>query len=306
MLLSGTLSAILVNDVVCLALSPLVLHLARRLQLDPRPHLVGLAVASNLGSAATLTGNPQNMIIGAVSHIPYGVFAAALAPVALVALLLVFVFVAFVHRHELRARPEGEAGAGAARVHRGLTLRAALVALGVVVAFFLGVPAPEAALAGASLLLLTRAIKPQKVYRRIDGGLLLMFAGLFIVAAAGEKAFLTPEVLRGARGWGLDNPWTLTGVTAALSNLISNVPAVLALKPFVAQLPRESWLVVAMASTLAGNLTLLGSAANLIVAEIARRSGAPLTFRDFLVVGFPATLLSLAFGAFWLSQGPPG
>ena len=185
-------------------------------------------------------------------------------------------------------------------------MRAAITALGVVVAFFLGVPAPEAALAGASLLLLTRAIKPQKVYRRIDGGLLLMFAGLFIVAAAGEKAFLTPDILRRAQGWGLENAWILTAVTATLSNLVSNVPAVLALKPFMAQLPKESWLVVAMASTLAGNLTLLGSAANLIVAEIARRSGEPLSFWDFLVVGFPATVLSLAFGAALFSAWPPG
>ncbi|WP_374544465.1 SLC13 family permease [Rhodoblastus sp.] len=300
---TGLFSAFLVNDAVCLVMAPLVLRVTRALRLDPKPHLLATALASNAGGVATITGNPQNMIIGEASRIPYGIFAAALAPVAAVALLLVFVFVAVLHRKALRERPSGAPDIGPARAHKSLTARAALTALGVVVAFFFGVPAPEAALAGASLLLLTRAIKPEKVYRRIDGGLLLMFAGLFVVAAAGEKAFLTPDLLRRAQGWGLDNVWLLTAVTAALSNLVSNVPAVLALKPFVAQMPQEKWLVVAMASTLAGNLTLLGSAANLIVAEIARRAGAPLTFRDFLVVGLPSALLSLAFGAWRLGSG---
>ncbi len=298
---TGVFSAFLVNDAVCLVMAPIVLRLTQTLKLDPKPYLLGVALASNAGGTATITGNPQNMIIGAVSQIGYGAFAAALTPIAAFALLLVFGFVALVFRGALRARPTGEASFGPARAHRGLTLRAALVTLGVVVAFFFGVPAPQAALAGAALLLMNPGVKPHKVYRRIDGGLLLMFAGLFIVAAAGEKAFVTPEVLARAQGWGLGAAWTMTAVAAALSNLISNVPAVLALKPFVAQLPRESWLVVAMASTLAGNLTILGSAANLIVAEIARRSGEPLSFRDFLVVGFPATVLSLAFGAWLLS-----
>ncbi len=297
---TGLFSAFLVNDAVCLVMGPIVLQVTRALRLDSKPFLLGVALASNAGGVATITGNPQNMIIGAVSRIGYGSFAAALAPVAAVALVLVFAFTAFVHRGALRAPFSGEPDLGRARSHGALILRAALVALGVVVAFFLGVPAPEAALAGAALLLMNPGVKPHKVYRRIDGGLLLMFAGLFIVAAAGEKTFLSPDLLRRAENFGLENAWTMTATAAVLSNLISNVPAVLALKPFVAQLPRETWLVVAMATTLAGNLTLLGSAANLIVAEIARRAGQPLTFRDYLLVGFPATVLSLAFGAWSL------
>jgi Na+/H+ antiporter NhaD/arsenite permease-like protein len=298
---TGLFSAFLVNDAVCLVMAPIVLRATRALRLDAKPFLLGVALASNAGGAATITGNPQNMIIGAVSHIGYGAFTAALAPVAAVALALVYVFTALVHWGALRAPLSGQAGIGAVRSHRALIFRAAFVALGVVAAFFVGVPPPEAALAGAALLLMNPGVKPHKVYRRIDGGLLLMFAGLFIVAAAGEKTFLTPELLRRAQSLGLGDAWTMTAVAAVLSNLISNVPAVLALKPFVAHLPRESWLVAAMATTLAGNLTLLGSAANLIVAEIARRAGQPLTFRDFLVVGFPATALSLIFGAWTLA-----
>ncbi len=288
---TGLLSAFLVNDAICLAMAPLVLRVTRALKLHPKPFLLATALASNAGGVATITGNPQNMIIGAASHIGYARFASALAPVAGVALFLVFALVALAFRKQLGERPAAEPELGPVRAHRSLTIRAAIVTLAIVVALFLGVPAAEAALAGASVLLMTRAIKPQKVYRHVDGGLLLMFAGLFVVAAGGEKAFLTPDLLRQAAGWRLDHVAILTGVTALLSNLVSNVPAVLALKPFIAGLPRpgNSWLVVAMASTLAGNLTLLGSAANLIVAEIARRSGEPLSFGDFLKAGLPAS-----------------
>jgi len=273
------------------------------LGLPSRPFLLAVALSSNAGSVATITGNPQNVIIGAASQIPYGRFAAALAPTAALSLLLVFALTALIFRTDLR-RPEAKSpDFGPVHANKALAGKAILVALGVVAAFFLGAPAPLAALAGASLLLTTRAIKPQKIYRHVDGGLLLMFAGLFIVAAAAEKTFLTTDVLQRAASLHLDSVWALTGITAVLSNLVSNVPAVLALKPFIPALaqPQQAWLVVAMASTLAGNLTLLGSVANLIVAELARKAGEPLTFGDFLKVGAPVTLLSLAIGAYALS-----
>ena len=300
---TGLFSAFLVNDAICLVMAPLVLRVTRALGLPSRPFLLAVALSSNAGSVATITGNPQNVIIGAASQIPYGRFAAALAPTAALSLLLVFALTALIFRTDLR-RPEAKSpDFGPVHANKALAGKAILVALGVVAAFFLGAPAPLAALAGASLLLTTRAIKPQKIYRHVDGGLLLMFAGLFIVAAAAEKTFLTADVLQRAASLHLDNVWALTGITAVLSNLVSNVPAVLALKPFIPALaqPQQAWLVVAMASTLAGNLTLLGSVANLIVAELARKAGEPLTFGDFLKVGAPVTLLSLAIGAYALS-----
>jgi len=164
-------------------------------------------------------------------------------------------------------------------------------------------PVAQAALLGGALLLITRAIKARKVYREIDGSLLLMFAGLFVVVAGAEKVLLTPETVAAVNSLRLGDVWILTAVAAALSNIISNVPAVLALKPFVQGLPdaNRAWLVVAMSSTLAGNLTLIGSVANLIVAERARAAGIELSFATYSRVGVPLTLLSLAFGAWWLS-----
>jgi Na+/H+ antiporter NhaD/arsenite permease-like protein len=161
----------------------------------------------------------------------------------------------------------------------------------------------EAAIIGGALLLVTRAVKPRKVYREIDGSLLLMFAGLFVVVAAAEKTLLTPEMLAAVRGLRLDHVVVLTAVTAVLSNIISNVPAVLALKPFVMALADQQhiWLVIAMSSTLAGNLTLVGSVANLIVAERARAKGVEISFWTYSAAGIPLTLVTLVIGAWWLS-----
>jgi Na+/H+ antiporter NhaD/arsenite permease-like protein len=149
----------------------------------------------------------------------------------------------------------------------------------------------------------TRAINARKVYREIDGSLLLMFAGLFVVVAAAEKTLLTPRVVEAVQSFPLNDVYALTAVTAVLSNIISNVPAVLALKPFVQGLADQNrvWLAIAMSSTMAGNLTLIGSVANLIVAERARAAGIELSFWAYCRAGIPLTLITLSVGAWWLS-----
>lgn len=300
---TGLLSAFLVNDAMCLIMAPLVIEVSRGLERSPIPYLLAVAMASNVGSTATITGNPQNMIIGVISHIPYGTFAGALAPVAGVGVVLTIALIALLNREQfpraVRFRPK----AGSAHVHGAQMLKAVLITVAVIGLFFAGMPVAQAALLGGALLLITRAIKARKVYREIDGSLLMMFAGLFVVVAGAEKVLLTPEAIAAVNGLHLGDVWILTGVTAALSNIISNVPAVLALKPFVQNLPDadRAWLVVAMSSTLAGNLTLIGSVANLIVAERARAAGIELSFATYCRVGIPLTLLSLAFGAWWLS-----
>ncbi|HLH96939.1 MAG TPA: anion transporter [Xanthobacteraceae bacterium] len=300
---AGAFSAFLVNDAVCLVMAPLVIEVTRALRREPLPYLLALAMAANVGSTATITGNPQNMIIGAISQIPYTAFAAALAPVATVGLLLVVLVISFACRAELGDKARLTAAAPPARVHRPQMIKAVVVTLGVVGLFFAGVPVAKAAILGGALLLVTRAIKARKVYREIDGALLLMFAGLFVVVAGAEKVLLGPEVLAAARDLRLTDSFVLTGITAVLSNIISNVPAVLALKPFVSGLadPTRTWLVIAMSSTLAGNLTLVGSVANLIVAERARAAGIHISFWAYCRAGIPLTLLTLALGAWWLS-----
>lgn len=302
-LLTGVLSAFLVNDAICLVMAPIVVHVTRVINRNPVPYLIATATASNCGSVATITGNPQNMIVGALSGISYPHFSAALAPVALFGLIAVIVIVRVVYRAEF-SRP----AVLSPEVYRGpilpgQVLKAVVVCVGLAIAFFAGVPVAEAALIGGAILLVTRAIKPHRIYREIDGSLLFMFAGLFAVVAGAEKTLLTPDMIASAKNLGLGNVWRLSGFTAVLSNIMSNVPAVLALRPFIPGLehPEHAWLVVAMSSTLAGNLTLIGAAANLIVAEQARAAGKHLGFGAFFKVGLPLTLLTLVAGTAWLA-----
>jgi Na+/H+ antiporter NhaD/arsenite permease-like protein len=307
--LSGVLSAFLVNDIVCLALTPLVIHLTRRLRIDPLPQLMGLATAANIGSTATITGNPQNMIIGVLSHIDYLHFAASLAPVALAGLALDFGVICLVYRKRLGAPPTVDQGypgpePGRHRQPRVWLFRESVtITLVTVALFFVGLPVSLVALGAAAVLFLGR-IRPQRIYNQIDWSLLVMFCGLFVVVHTFETIVVSQ--------WGIER-WRLllghplsilTPVSAVLSNIVSNVPAVLLFKPVIPAMPataRESaWLALAMSSTLAGNLTILGSVANFIVVENARRERIAVSFWEYCRAGIPTTILTLAAGAAWL------
>jgi Na+/H+ antiporter NhaD/arsenite permease-like protein len=298
---SGTFSAFLVNDAICLVMAPLVLELTLGQKRNPVPYLLAVAMASNVGSTATITGNPQNMMIGSFSHIPYPQFAAALVPVALVGLLLTVALLAVLHRSELRGDVQ-HARPPRLRINKVLMIRALTATTLVVALFFTGQPPAKAAIIVGALLLLTRRVKSARVYAEIDWSLLLMFAGLFIIVAGAERELLTPQVIEAVGQLHLATVPVLSLVTAILSNLVSNVPAVLLLKPFVAALPdqKRAWLVIAMASTLAGNFPVLGSIANLIVVEKAARRGVVIGFWDYFRVGGPLTVLTLLVGTFWL------
>jgi Na+/H+ antiporter NhaD/arsenite permease-like protein/predicted MFS family arabinose efflux permease len=303
---SGLFSAFMVNDTICLVLTPLVLDLVIRFRRNPVPYLLAAAMASNVGSTATITGNPQNMLIGSFSQIPYGSFFAALAPVAAIGLVLTTALIAAFYPSEFWTRDRLQATPEPARAHQGLAIKASLVSVGMLVAFFLGQPPAKVAIVAGALLLFTRTVKPEKVYREIDWPLLVMFAGLFVTVAGFEKAVLSPDVVAAVGRLQLDQVPMLSLVTATLSNLVSNVPAVLVLKPFIASLhdPQRAWLTVAMASTLAGNLTVLGSVANLIVVQRARRRGIEIGFWTYVKVGAPLTLLTIILGIVWVLYGP--
>jgi Na+/H+ antiporter NhaD/arsenite permease-like protein len=301
-LVSGVFSAFFVNDTMCLVLTPLVLEVALTLRRNPLPYLLAVAMASNVGSVATITGNPQNMMIGSLSGIYYGRFTAALAPVAILGLLLTFAVIALLFPQEFRGRQRVELGELRVRVNRVLLWKAAVVSLGMIVFFFWGWPVAKVAIVAGALLLITRRVKPEKVYHEIDWSLLAMFAGLFIVVAGVEKTSLENDLLAFASRFHLDRIAVLSTFSAVLSNIVSNVPAVLVFRPIVPRLadPRLGWLTLAMSSTLAGNLTVLGSVANLIVVQRARRD-IHISFWDYCRVGVPLTVLSLAAGTAWLA-----
>jgi Na+/H+ antiporter NhaD/arsenite permease-like protein len=299
-LVAGVFSAFFVNDTMCLVLTPLVLEITAALRRNPVPYLLAVAMASNVGSAATITGNPQNMMIGSFSGIPYREFAAALAPIALAGLVVTIGVIALVYRAEFSSEEPISLDPPPARYSRLLLWKSVAVSAAMVAFFFAGWPVPKVAIVAGAALLLTRRVKPEKVYRQIDWPLLAMFSGLFVVIAGLEKtpwfAALPAEVahLR------LDNAGILTTVSAILSNVVSNVPAVLIFRPFLQHVanPHRAWLALAMSSTLAGNLTLVGSVANLIVVQKARPS-VEISFWEYMKAGVPITIITLLTGI-WL------
>jgi Na+/H+ antiporter NhaD/arsenite permease-like protein len=300
---SGLLSAFLVNDVVCLVMTPFVIRLARRLELAPAPYAIAVATASNIGSVATITGNPQNMLIGSLSGISYVKFAAALAPLAIAGL---FVNWGLTYWICLRGGsddvPVRTALASSDDQRRRIRAKPVIVLVAVLIGFVAGVPAALTAASGAALLLVSRSVDPRKVYDEVDWGLLVFFLGLFIIVSGAERAGLVARLLEPMAAWNLHRLPVFAAVTAVLSNAVSNVPAVMLLRTLVPSFPdpHAGWLALAMASTLAGNLTITGSVANIIVVERAAADQVPISFQDYVRVGVPVTIATLIIGILWL------
>jgi len=315
MLASGALSAVLVNDIVCLAFTPVLMAAVLRARLNPMPYLIGLACASNIGSAATLIGNPQNMLIGQVARLAFGPFIVWCAVPVAASMAAAYGILLWIYRGRLaveRETPNAEAseallvepGADVPRAHgtpwqikKGLLVTAAVIAL-----FFTPLPRETVALVAGGVLLCSRRMDARRLLGLIDWSLILLFCGLFVVIAGLETTGLPERFLAwlAHREVSLANPYVLTGVGAALSNVVSNVPAVMLLVRFLPNASPEAWYALALASTFAGNLITIGSIANLIVIEQARASGLTLTFREHARAGIPVTLVSLAIVAVWI------
>jgi len=300
---SGILSAFLVNDIVCLVMAPLILGLCRRMRLRPVPYLLALATASNIGSTATITGNPQNILIGSLSGIPYRDFLQHLGPVALMGLFIDWAVLHWVHLRNgngaaLATKPEEPAATARSEMHPAWPVA---VSIGVLAGFFAGFPPALVAATGGALLLVQRRHKPSAIYGDVDWSLLMLFLGLFLIIGGAEQAGITQQLLAIAERLNLHNTGIFTGVVTLLSNLVSNVPAVMLLKGLVPQFQNQhmAWLLLAMSSTLAGNLTITGSVANIIVVEKARGE-VHVGFLQYMKIGVPVTLLTLGVGLLWL------
>ncbi|MGZ4814993.1 MAG: SLC13 family permease [Terriglobales bacterium] len=297
---TGVLSAFFVNDIICLVMVPIVLQITKRMGVKPLPYLLAVATASNIGSVATITGNPQNILIGSYSGISYRSFLTHLGPVAAIGLLIDWAILHWMFRHnEMKRVPDPETSPAPRR--NGGLLKAAIVVAGVIAGFLIGFPPALVAAVGAAIILITRSMDPRLVYDEVDWGLLVFFVGLFVIVGGAEKVGLVTGMLDVAQTCNLQNPAIFSIVTAVMSNLVSNVPAVMLLKSVVPQFPdpHRAWLLLAMASTLAGNLTITGSIANIIVVERAREE-VRIGFWDYARVGFPITVVTLCVGTVWL------
>jgi Na+/H+ antiporter NhaD/arsenite permease-like protein len=289
---SALLSAFLVNDTVCLFLTPVVVLTCTRGGLPLAPYLLALATSANIGSAATLVGNPQNMLIGRMSGVTFAHFAALAAPATLAGFLVNLGLLRLFYARTLPAALRPSTPAPTRPMPRAVML--ALVAT--VAAFFAGAHLGFAALAGACAMLVAARTDARPRLARLDWSLLLFFAGLFIVVRALEATGLVASAWSAiAGGLSFDSAHGITGFSAAMlvgSNVVSNVPLVLLVGPHMPSLGGgdAAWVALAWVTTVAGNLTLVGSVANLIVAEGARASHT-LGFREHLRFGLPSTLL---------------
>lgn len=301
---SGILSAFLVNDIVCLVMAPLILGLCKRVGLRPLPYLLGLATGSNIGSTATITGNPQNILIGSISGISYRDFLGHLGPVAFLGLFVDWALLHWIHLSNGKASTQPPPNNEAPVTTRNTEMHPAwpvAVTLGVLVGFLWGYPPPLVAAAGGALLLMQRHHQPKAIYGDVDWSLLMLFLGLFLILGGAEQAGITQQLLGMAERLNLRNHLVFTAVVTLLSNIVSNVPAVMLLKGLIPQFhnPHAAWLLLAMSSTLAGNLTITGSVANIIVVEKARGE-THIGFLEYMKIGVPVTLITLAIGLSWL------
>ncbi|HIK13679.1 MAG TPA: anion transporter [Oscillatoriaceae cyanobacterium M33_DOE_052] len=292
---TGILSAFFLNDTLALVSTPMTLQLTRSLGLNPVPYLLAIAASTNIGSVATLSGNPQNILVGSFSKIPYLDFAQALTPIAIVGLVIQIGLLYWLYPEVRSTKPCPPPQFPRLRLHRPLLLKTMVVTTLLLIAFIINLPLAESAFLAAAALLVTRRIKPQRVLKNVDWSLLVMFSGLFILTYCVRSL----QVLNIFAGW-ISSSLGLLTVTTILSNLISNVPTVLLLQGFIPQDSTQSWLLLAAGSTLAGNLTLFGAVANLITVEAAASEGSVISFWEHLRFGLPLTVVTLALTYSWI------
>jgi Na+/H+ antiporter NhaD/arsenite permease-like protein len=295
---SGLLAAFFVNDTICLIFTPIVLAVTDRLDAPPFPYLIALATSANIGSAMSVTGNPQNAVIGISAHFSFLGFLAHLAPVSLVGLALnVVLLTLFYHRDVLHHPLTDRAPSIEIRLNQRLLVKCTIAASLVIVFWVFGYSFPLVAISVGAFILIIGRVNAEKIYQRVDWELLLFFAALFVLIrgfeASGAVNYLLARFHRGLEGHVVSQLFAVSGVMLILSNLVSNVPAVLLFSPLVRSFPnsRIIWLALASTSTLAGNATPISSVANLIVLQQAGKR-VRISFWEFVRVGLVVTLLT--------------
>jgi len=305
MLVSALLSALLANDIVCFAFTPILALSLIEAKLNPLPFLLGLAVSSNIGSAATIIGNPQNMLIGQTGHLDFAHFFSWCAPPSLLALFVSYLIILWIYRKRMF-----DPGRAASVEHdrmlqpfkRWQTSKGILAVLTLVVLFFTSIPREISAIGIAGVLLCSRRMKTRDITGLVDWHLITLFCALFVIIHGVSQSGYLDAVMNRLAGMGMDlhSLPVLTGISVILSNLFSNVPAVMLLIRFLDPLEPAQWYTLAAASTFAGNLFLLGSIANLIVVEQASRFDIRISFWQHAAVGIPVTLTSLSILIVWI------
>ncbi|MDA8431540.1 MAG: anion transporter [Nitrospiraceae bacterium] len=302
---SALLSAVLMNDIVCLAFTPVLTVSVLSAGLNPVPFLIGLAAASNIGSAATIIGNPQNMLIGQLGMLHFGRFLLWCGPPSTLALAAAYLVIGRIYRGDLAKTPSPAGRPDASwpafdrhQSMKGIAATAVLIGL-----FFTSVPREISAICVAGVLLCSRSMHTRSILGLVDWHLLTLFCGLFIVVKGVETTGLPLVAVDflARRGIDLRNLYLLTLVSGGLSNLVSNVPATMLLTKFLDPSQHPQWYALALSSTFAGNLITIGSIANLITFEQAKTFGVEIGFREHARAGIPVTVASFVIAAGWIA-----
>ena len=301
---SAGLSALFANDVICLIFTPVLCIALKRAGRDPVPYLMALVTSSNIGSAATLIGNPQNMLISQTAHLDFFAYSATVIPLVLAVLLCDGLVIGWVYGRRLSAvisvpgksQPVHEKNHPDWGTIRKTLFIMTLLLLAMLFGTMLHLPIAISAMTAAGLVMISRKTRPAELFSLVSWNLILLFVGLFIVVGDIQSRHLLSPIITQLASMGvhLDAFLPLSLVTLVLSNLVNNVPAVLLLKPAIPLSATLSWYVLAVISTFAGNFTMLGSIANLLLSEQAKANDVRLDYVEYLKVGIPVTLLSVA------------
>lgn len=292
--ITGIASAFLVNDAVVLLFTPVIISICKKSNLNPVPFLIAEILSSNIGSVMTITGNPQNMLIGINSGISYVDFMIHLLPISIIGMALVILIVklfyckTFCDKTHLVFKSDYSYSFN--KMKRSLIIFA-FVVLGFFFGKIISISIPMVALAGGALILLLGKAKPSKVIKEVDWVLLLFFASLFILVASIEKVGLLDGLMKVNIAESISGILGIHGISLFMTQLVSNVPFTVLMTPIMQGLNSQTlWLCLASASTLAGNATILGAMANLIVIESSQKEGVKIGFWEFFKIGIVVTL----------------
>ena len=301
---SAVLSAILANDIVCLAFTPVLTVSLLKAGLNPIPFLIGLAVSSNIGSASTIIGNPQNMLIGQLGKLDFGLFFLWCTPPSLLSLIGAYFVINIIYSKNFVGNnsPAIIERRAWASFNRHQSTKGIIATIILIILFFTDIPREISAISIAGLLLCSRSMHTRSILGFIDWHLITLFCALFIVIRGIEAVNLPFTMVEFLKGSGLDihNLYILTGFSTLLSNIVSNVPATMLITKFLDPSNHTQWYVLALSSTYAGNLITIGSIANLITFEQAKEYGVNIGFKEHAKVGIPVTLASILITIVWI------
>lgn len=307
MAVSAILSALLANDIICLAFTPVLAYSLISAGMNPIPFLLALALSSNAGSAATIMGNPQNMLIGQTGGLDFASFTAWCLPPSIAAVFIIYLIICFLYRKDLTQKPHKKIEKSQNNLPEWPEFNLWQSSKGIaavvitVLMFFTDIPRELTALSVAGVLLCSRKMESKEILGLIDWNLIALFCSLFVVIQGMEDAGLPVLIIDKMEKAGIElaNIFNMTGISVILSNIVSNVPASMLLIGFLPKTNPDPWYLLAASSTFAGNLVLIGSIANLIVVEQAARSGIKISFREHARTGIPSTILSIAVLLIW-------